>query len=352
MELRKEEIADLYSSFYDYHSGFRDVHGRVTRAFSSNPSILNPVLSRALLEQGFKPHYPHNKKFAALISHDIDFLKFNNSITYRLRSLIKSPFKQNKLEGNFKEILFNGFNSKWSVEKVVNFLSEHNAKSTFFFLSLNSHEKDYNYNLFEIKESLSLLEKNGFEIGLHGGHLAFNDADKIKSELTNLQSFCTSKVVGYRNHFLKFNMPYTWRYLLQNDFLYDATFGYPDCCGFRNGLCYPFLPFEKAEGKFIDILEIPLVVMDATLFYYLKLDAKESYKLITRLIDEVENCHGVFTILWHNNNFTGEMGKLFKSITEYLSRKDPWFATNAELASWWRQEGLAEKMVDTLGFQK
>ena len=37
-------------------------------------NIFDPIISAKVFEEGFVPHYPDNKKFAACISHDIDFL--------------------------------------------------------------------------------------------------------------------------------------------------------------------------------------------------------------------------------------------------------------------------------------
>jgi hypothetical protein len=48
--------------------------------------------------------------------------------------------------------------------------------------------------------------------------------------------------------------------------MYDTTFGYNDLVGFRNGMCYPFRPYNLNTASEVNILEIPLALMDGTLF--------------------------------------------------------------------------------------
>jgi hypothetical protein len=57
----------------------------------------------------------------------------------------------------------------------------------------------------------------------------------------------------------------------------------------------------------------------------------------------VQACHGVFTLLWHNNFLTGEMGDTYKAVLQLLNEYDPWFATSAGVVEWWKNEGLIEQ---------
>jgi len=85
-----------------------------------------------------------------------------------------------------------------------------------------------------------------------------------------LEKVLGKKIVGYRNHYLKFKVPETWGLPKEAGFKYDTTLGYADCVGFRNGMCHPFKPFDLNINSYINILEIPLIIMDRTLFDYMK----------------------------------------------------------------------------------
>jgi len=146
-------------------------------------------------------------------------------------------------------------------------------------------------------------------------------------------------VLGVRMHYLRFQVPSTWKLLSKVGFKYDTTFGYPDMPGFRNGMCHPFKPYDLNEDREIDILEIPLIVMDTTLYGYMNISPVEAYELIKRLIDITEKYSGVITILWHNNTFDevryGEWSKLYEKILKYLKEKKAWMTSCKEIYSYW-----------------
>ena len=52
---------------------------------------------------------------------------------------------------------------------------------------------------------------------------------------------------------------------------------------FRNGMCHPFRPFNLQTGKAVDIIEIPQVIMDDSLFdTYMRLDPDHAWEINTR----------------------------------------------------------------------
>ena len=55
------------------------------------------------------------------------------------------------------------------------------------------------------------------------------------------------------------------RELDQLGFAYDSSQGYADGPGMRAGLSLPYRPYDLAADRPLDMLELPLVVMDATL---------------------------------------------------------------------------------------
>jgi hypothetical protein len=120
-------------------------------------------------------------------------------------------------------------------------------------------------------------------------------------------------------------------------FKYDATFGYSDCAGFRNGLCHPFRPYNLNTEKQIGILELPLIIMDRSLLKdYMRLDVKQAWELIKMLVDKVEQYNGVLTFLWHNNtSFEGQYLRFYEKFLEYVSGKNAWIASGEKVFNWW-----------------
>jgi len=96
-------------------------------------------------------------------------------------------------------------------------------------------------------------------------------------------------------------------------------------------MCHPFKPYDLKAGHEIDILEIPLAIMDGTLDRYMRLDAGKAWEVTRCLIDAVERCHGVITILWHNTYMEGERLKLYEKILGYCREKGAWMTSGEEI---------------------
>jgi len=73
----------------------------------------------------------------------------------------------------------------------------------------------------------------------------------------------------------------------------------------------------------MDILEIPLIVMDGTLRQYRKLTPQEGEERILTLAQRCKNVNGVFTLLWHNTSLFGdwkEWGDMYQRVLPKLAK--------------------------------
>jgi len=362
--LTNNELWNLFTAREEYNSEIKDKYGRFPFFLSTNRKIFRPSVSEYLLKHGFHPKYPDNKKFAICLTHDIDYL-FDH---YYLKTLerhsidvVKSILSMNlpafksvlrsvkKKEFKSKERLtVKKLNPDWQIGKTLAFNKKYNVRSSFYFLSLSAEEKDFNYELSEIKSLFEEIEYNKCEIGLHGGHSAYNNLSKMQEEKERLESAVGKKIYGYRNHFLRFETPTTWECLDKLNFQYDTTFGYADCVGFRNGTCHPFQPYSHNQKTFLNIVELPLIIMDGSLFTYMKLGEKGILKLCKNIVDTVESHNGVLTILWHNNLMDGIHGEMYNAFLKYVSEKNAWITTANEVVDWWKQNGFLEKSKNVL----
>ncbi|WP_332882028.1 polysaccharide deacetylase family protein [Methanosarcina horonobensis] len=102
-------------------------------------------------------------------------------------------------------------------------------------------------------------------------------------------------------------------------------------------MCHPFRPFNLNEGYQIDIMEIPLVIMDRSLLRdYMRLSVKKAWECTKHLINTVEKYNGVITILWHNNTcIEGENLKYYEKVLEYCAGKNAWITSGEEIYNWW-----------------
>jgi peptidoglycan/xylan/chitin deacetylase (PgdA/CDA1 family) len=338
---QNKELWDLFTRKEEYNPLMLDQYDRFPYYLSKNRDILEPEVSKFLIENGLnlEVEYPEGKKFAVCLTHDIDVVYLYTSKLSIMYNAAKS-LKEHQIKNALK-IPFNNINKKWNpwwnFKDIMTLEEKYDAKSSFYFLTLNKGNLDFNFEIDDLEHEIGDIGDNGWEVGLHGGHNAYNNLDEIEDKKKRLEKVLGKKVVGYRNHFLRFKVPDTWVLLSKARFKYDTTFGYADCVGFRNGMCHPFRPFNLDTNKEIDIFEIPLTIMDCTLFDYMKLDMKGAWEVTKLLIDSVEKHKGIITILWHNTYMVDDKLKLYEKILKYCYEKGAWMTSGEEIWKWWNK---------------
>lgn len=331
---QNSEVWDLFTRGEEYTNMFRDGRDRFPYYASKNRCIFEPLTSRYLLDNGYSFEYPDNKPFALCITHDVDIIYqgIKAKSLAALSSLIAGQPKEAidyLLQMRAKKIPFS------NVKNILSLEEKYDAKSTFFLLALKPGDPDHYYAVDEIPDEIASILDSGCEIGLHGGAQSYCSFEQVLEQKERLEKALAENIIGYRSHHLKFIVPDTWEILEKAGFKYDATLGYADCAGFRNGMCHLFRPFNLKNDSDLNLVEIPLVIMDNTLDAYMKLDPEKAWKITKNLIDTVERFQGVLSILWHNTSFIDERYELFSKIIDYCYRKNAWLTNCRELVQWY-----------------
>ena len=116
-----------------------------------------------------------------------------------------------------------------------------------------------------LPEALALLRRHGREVGLHG-----NDSDRLGREALDhdrelLARASDGEVRGIRYHYLRCLYHETLPLLEQAGFSYDTSLAFAEHEGYRCGCSFPFRPYCLDQERPLDLVELPLAVMDATL---------------------------------------------------------------------------------------
>lgn len=339
-----QHLWDLFSMRHEQRSWIKDRYGRVPSWAYPTPQPFRAVVSEHLLRHGFKPSYPNGHTFAACLSHDVDLLL----TPLRARLAQAFPLGGRALARALKHTFKRGIDPRFDVHSALRCEAARNATSTFYFLSLAPGEDGFNYAPGAVRDQLMAVQDARCEIALHGGHEAWHNGGKLAVEKKRLEEASGTTVTGYRNHFLRFALPDTWKLLLDNGFAHDSTIAYSDRSGFRNGMCHPHRPIDAATGQYLPILELPLAIMDASLFVNMKLDLTTAYDLCKRMIDHVKENHGVLTLLWHNNYFEGDMGKLYSRLLAYMADSGAWLTSSGSMADHWETTGQRLQLEQAL----
>ena len=329
----------IFSAAWEQVDQPRDRWDRLASSAAPHGQVFEPLVSQRLHDLGFKPTYPGGCTFAVCLSHDVDVLFTTQREMFGTLRRGRIPFTWR----NIAATLGRNVDPRYDLEHLLKIESAVGVHSSFYFLALERGEEDFNFSVQEIGDQLSMVRSAGIEIGLHGGHAAYNNAAVIAKERQRLERALGVAVSGYRNHYLRFKTPATWRLLAEQGFAYDTTFGYSDTVGFRNGMCHPFRPVDPATGNFIDIVELPLVVMDITLFDHMRLERTAAMVLWQQMVDKVKACNGVFTFLWHNSYPTVPLS-VYADLIARLRDQGAWFTTGKGMVDHWVRSGQLAAM--------
>ena len=296
------------------------------------------------------PVWPENRPFALFLSHDIDQIHDRElfrvladlnhvrrilaqgergCVSLALKRVLRALFSPKPAEKDFQTIL--------EIE------ARHGFRSTFFVLHdpyWSRNGPRYRLTCPEIRRIAGLIQAAGGEIGLHGGYLRLNQADRYRESREALRQALGVDALGIRNHYLRFTGLETWQAQEAAGFQYDATFGFADRPGVRDERIGPFFPEDPATGRKLNLLELPLTVMDVTLFRNLRLEGEAALAAAWAAIEPVIQAGGLVSLLWHNNYFNEpeycDWQWTYEKLLSRLAVLGPWCAPGRDIAAWWR----------------
>ncbi|MBT8402002.1 MAG: polysaccharide deacetylase family protein [Rhodothermia bacterium] len=140
----------------------------------------------------------------------------------------------------------------------------------------------------------------GFEIGLHPSYFASQHPDYMRRERILLTDVVGETIRSVRQHYLRYSIPTTLRLHAESGFEIDSTLGFAEHEGFRRCTCVPYRLFDPYADKATGVWEMPLTVMDGTLFNRRHLGADGAVGATSQVMDLCERFGGCAVLLWHN----------------------------------------------------
>jgi len=234
-----------------------------------------------------------------LFMRKLHFMQYGNSLKY----VILLPFIK---VGLAKDPWQESFQIMLDIEK------RYGVRSTIFFVPFPRKpghtpegkpargNRAAHYQLEEYKGMLQQLEREGWEIGVHGID-AYLNLKSAKAELEAIRKLIPERDrIGIRVHWLYHKGEETWKILDKAGYAYDATFGWNDRIGFPDGRYEPFKP-ERAQS----LVVLPLNIQDGALLgeWHQFLSNEQAWQQVEQVLAEAKEHKAVVTVLWHNNSF-------------------------------------------------
>jgi hypothetical protein len=343
-----DDVADAFFHLarVEERDGRRDEHGRFRAAWSCLDP-LDPPLERLRLKLGVPA-----PRLTVALTHDVDSPWRWTPIGLRgAAARLKGDVRSARLAAAMREAAglaaapvhrLRRTDPNWRFEEIVTEERRRGATSSTFYV-LAGHHDPHDGAAPEAYGRLrprlvDTLRSAGAEVGLHGSYRAAADLALLTEEKAALERLAGS-LEGHRYHYLRADPHANLAPLADSGFTYDTTLGFPDAVGFRAGIARPFRPWDFDRDAPLDLLEIPLAAMDATLAEerYLGLSAKGAEPQLTRLLDWGAEHGAMFAILWHPDRFdrltSAGWDRLYSKLLDGVRERGGVCVSAAELAS-------------------
>jgi len=290
-------------------------------------SVLAALKQTALKEDGYfvrKMRWPNAAPFAVCLTHDVDNVSRPASHIWKTRS----RFSPLDLVGGLLGVvlLYDNVRMIASREGRLGF------HSSFYYMSSN-------YPLTRVRSTCDSVRGEGWDVGLHGDFGTHDSLEKMKEAVSRFAAGLGFRPSGVREHYLKFDFAKSWQVMEASGFYYDTTVGTNDTLGFRLGLASPFHPPDDSWTP-MNLLEIPLTLMDTTLWGYLKRSETDGFADTIRLVDAVKGVEGLMTLLWHQEAVKMKGGRIYWRLLQEFKARGCFVGSGAEVARWWRARSV------------
>jgi len=312
----------LLSRYEEYLPYQKDSYGRYAHQNSvafKNDFLHLPLVNiwledfRYLLAEKDPVFRARTNKFAFLPTYDIDMAwSFRNKGFQRnagglLKLLLRARFRQ---VAHRLRVLRGRRPDPYDAYSWMDELhQQYRLRPIYFFLvarQKSKHDKNINTAQPNFRQLLKRLSAS-YDTGLHPSWASGDLPSLLTREKTTLEQITEKPVHASRQHFIRFDLPATYRKLLALGITHDHSMGYGSINGFRASVALPFYWYDlKAEEK-TKLLLHPFCFMDANAYYEEGLSAASAGEELERYHQTVRAVDGLLVTIWHNSFLgTGE----------------------------------------------
>jgi hypothetical protein len=244
--------------------------------------------------------------FKIIPTYDIDI-----AYSYKHKSWGRSIF------GIFKSITTGEWpmlNERWNVlggkQKdpfdAYDWIDELNKKyylEPYYFFIVAEKNGKYDKNISpRHKEMEALIRRHAsrYEIGIHPSWRSGDHPELIKKEKQTLEHITNKKIDSSRQHYIRFELPKTFRHLIDAGIKSDFSMGYGSINGFRASVASSFFWYDLEREEQTDLSLYPFCFMDANSFFEQKLSPSEALEELRNYSSIIKSVDGLMITIWHN----------------------------------------------------
>jgi hypothetical protein len=176
----------------------------------------------------------------------------------------------------------------------------------YYFFLLAGQQKEYDKNISPSHPALQDLiqyHAKGYTLGIHPSWQSGDREELLEEEISQLEQITEKKVSYSRQHYIRFELPDTYRRLLAAGVEKDFSMGYGTINGFRASVASSFRWYDIGQEKETDLVLFPFCFMDANSFYEQKFTTQQALHELMSYYHAIKKVNGLMVTIWHNNFF-------------------------------------------------
>ncbi len=278
------------------------------RALVDEYSDLLAMMMEPLVSLGMR-----SSNWKVVFSHDIDRIRkktagivIRESLDYLILNRQKVPIKRRleRWRASMGQMARGADAYEASIMQILHGHELRGIQGCFLLKSvLNRHLHDANdylgYPFFD--SMLRSIRDRGMEVGYHSGYVAGHDTDQLRAEYGRLSNRVGETIGVHRSHYLRYKEGVTFPALDALGVKVDSSVAWAEQTGFRAQTCRPYPLFDIASNRQLDVVEIPLSVMDTQPFGYMKLKPEDAVADAASMMDTVIRHRGVMVWNFHHH---------------------------------------------------
>jgi hypothetical protein len=305
----------LVSRYEEYLPHQKDRYGRFDHRLSlafREGFLDRPLVNEWMksLRQALRRRFPElflpEPTFRFIPTYDIDIAfafrcrRGTRRLGGWLRDLSRGDFAQ--LSQRFR-VLVNGATDPYDVYEWLDALHiRYRLRPLYFFLLAERH-MGYDRNIDPREPAFRALIRYhgmGYDVGMHPSWQSGDDAWRLASEKSMLEEITGREITASRQHYIRMNLPDTYRKLLALGIRDDYSMGYGSVNGFRASLAASFTWYDLDQETATGLRIHPFCFMDANAKFEEGLPPAKAFEALKVLHDRVKQCGGTLYTVFHN----------------------------------------------------
>ncbi len=286
----------------DEHNRFPFIESLLNKFNWIEKAMCDRLAKEILLFIGVDVQPPKNIEIIPTFDIDNTFAYQLKSGKQKIMSVCKDLFQLNFSRLKERKSVLNGeLKDPYDTFDKIKGIAQRFPATKVFWLVGELAEKDRNISIFNVEHQDLIREINATSsVNLHPSYASFLSLERLQKEKQNLEETIHRKITASRQHFLRFQLPDSFRLLEKVGFRDEYSMGFAEKIGFRSSTAHEHLWFDLEQNRISNLTIHPFVYMDGTLNEYMQLSIDESKIRIKELYNEVLQFGGDFVFLWHN----------------------------------------------------